>query len=149
MCPSVSAFAAVLLRRRHGTTGVRCGAATRTSFRGRIGASVNGVRTVRHLRMRGTFKRLSVGRRMIADLMRYGEKIPAVPAERRMNLSALVAARQARGDRVPWTGIFIKAFALTAQEMPALRRVYMGVPWGHLYEYRATVASLAIERADG
>jgi hypothetical protein len=99
--------------------------------------------------MRGTFKRLSVGRRMIADLMRYGEKIPAVPAERRMNLSALVAARQARGDRVPWTGIFIKAFALTAQEVPALRQVYMGVPWGHLYEYRATVASLAIERADG
>jgi hypothetical protein len=43
--------------------------------------------------------------------------------------------------------VFIKGFALTAQEFPELRRVYLKYPWPHLYEYGNSVAALTVERS--
>jgi hypothetical protein len=63
-----------------------------------------------------------------------------------MDLGALVAARAANVGRPSWSAIFIKAFALVADETPDLRRTYVKYPWGHLYEYPSSVASMAVER---
>lgn len=96
--------------------------------------------------MRGKSIRLSASRRLVCDLLEAAASVPAIPVQRRVRLGALLAARGAHPSRPPWTALFIKAFALVAAEMPELRRAYVKLPWGHLYEYPVSVASLAVER---
>jgi hypothetical protein len=49
-------------------------------------------------------------------------------------------------ERPGWPALFLKAYAQVADELPALRRAYLGLPWPHLREYPANVASVAVER---
>ena len=96
--------------------------------------------------MRGRCIPLSPTRRIVCDFMRMSRNVPTIPIERKMALGRLVAARAAAKDRLPWSAIFMKAYALAAAEMPVLRRAYVGFPAPHLYEYGESVASLAVER---
>jgi hypothetical protein len=96
--------------------------------------------------MRGRRISLSPPRRIITDLMRIAATVPSVPVERLMDLSALIATRTNLRERPPWVGIFAKAYALTAQEFPELRRTFVKWPWSYLYEYQASVAAVTIER---
>lgn len=96
--------------------------------------------------MRGKPLRLSRPRRLIADLMHFAAGVPTVPVQRRMNLAAVAAARDGNPDRPPWAAVFVKGFALVAAEFPEFRRAYCKFPRPHLYEYPASVASVAVER---
>lgn len=96
--------------------------------------------------MRGRFVGLSVARRIVVETMRVTRDVPNVAIVRRMNLGALVAARGTDADAAPWSAILVKAFALVADEQPALRRGYMKFPWAHFYEYPTSIAGVAIER---
>ncbi len=97
--------------------------------------------------MRGKRLPLSVPRRIVTDVMRFAAKIPSLPVERMMNLSAVVAARAACPTRPPWACIFTKAFGMAAQEFPELRRAFLKWPWPHLYEYPASIAGITVERS--
>jgi hypothetical protein len=99
--------------------------------------------------MRGTPIRLSPCRRFICDLLHSARAVPTVPVQRRMPLAAVVEARRARRQRPAWSAIFTKAYARVALAMPELRRAYVKFPWPHLYEYPASVASVAVERDCG
>jgi hypothetical protein len=83
---------------------------------------------------------------MITDLMRFAAAIPSVPVERVMDLSAVMAARNDCAKRPAWVAILAKAYGLTAQEFPELRRTFVKWPWPHLYEYQSSVAGLTVER---
>jgi len=96
--------------------------------------------------MRGRWRPLSVPRRIVTDLMRFAITIPTVPVERVMELSAVMAARAACAERPPWVAILAKAYGLTAQEFPELRRTFVKWPWPHLYEYQSSIAALTVER---
>ncbi|MBB5754471.1 hypothetical protein [Prosthecomicrobium pneumaticum] len=96
--------------------------------------------------MRGRCIPLSPTRRIVCDFMRMSRDVPTIPIERPMALGRLVAARDAARERLPWSAIFMKAYALTAAEMPVLRRAYVRFPTAHLYEYGESVASIAVER---
>jgi hypothetical protein len=72
--------------------------------------------------------------------------VPLVCAERRMDLGALIAARRAWQPRPSWSAIFVKAFALVAADISALRRSYIHFPWPHLYEHRISVATVNVDR---
>src|SRR5262245_10131990 len=89
---------------------------------------------------------LSPFRRLVVDLMHFSQQTPAVAIERRMNLSALAAARLACFHRPGWTVLFSKAFALVARTYPELRRAYMPLPWTRFYEHPYSTVSLNIER---
>ena len=52
----------------------------------------------------------------MTDLLHFAMKVPSVPAERRLSLGAVVAARAQCAARPPWTAIFAKAYAMVAQE---------------------------------
>jgi hypothetical protein len=88
-------------------------------------------------------------RRFTCDLLRVARQLPTVPVERRMNLAAVAAARQAALPRPSWCAVFTKAYALVAAATPELRRAYLSFPWPHLYEHHHNVASIAIERQIG
>jgi hypothetical protein len=72
--------------------------------------------------------------------------IPTIPVQRWMNIAPVVAARSALTSRPSWTSIFIRAFSLTAQKHPELRRVYVPGRSPHLWESHTSVAMVAIER---
>lgn len=93
-------------------------------------------------------RRLALGRSraLVLDLLRLSQGVPIFPVERQMDLSELAAARSASSLRVSWVVLFIKAFALVAQEMPAFRRCYLAWPWAHLYEYPQSVAMVTVNR---
>jgi hypothetical protein len=96
--------------------------------------------------MRGRWVRLSAPRRFLGDILHFASKIPTVPVQRRMNLAEVAAARAAIPARPGWPAVFVKAYALVAQEVPALRRAYVALPWPHLCEYPTSAASVAVER---
>jgi pyruvate/2-oxoglutarate dehydrogenase complex dihydrolipoamide acyltransferase (E2) component len=96
--------------------------------------------------MRGRAIRLSLPRRLVIDLLHFGAAIPTVPVQRRMAIAPVVAARATCRQKPRWTAIFAKAYALTAREFPALRRVYVKIPWPHLYEYAESHAYIVVER---
>jgi hypothetical protein len=89
---------------------------------------------------------LSPFRRLVTDLMRFSQRVPAVTIERRMNLAALVVARQRCTPRPGWAVVFAKAFALVARSHPELRRSYMAFPWARLYEHPSSTVALNVER---
>lgn len=89
---------------------------------------------------------LSPFRRLVTDLMRFSQRVPAVTVERRVNLAALVAARRRCTPRPAWAVVFAKAFALVARDRPPLRRSYMAFPWARLYEHPYSTVALNVER---
>jgi hypothetical protein len=93
--------------------------------------------------------RLSLARRFLCDFLHFAQSVPAVVAERRMNLQPLVAARQQVWQRPCWYALFVKAYALVASQDPLLRRCYRPWPWPHLYEHGCNVASVPICRPVG
>jgi hypothetical protein len=96
--------------------------------------------------MRGKIVPLSRPRRLIADLMHFAAAVPSIPVQRRMNLATVAAARRACAERPPWAAVFVKGLTLVAAEAPPLRRAYCKLLAPHLYEYPASVASVAVER---
>jgi len=77
--------------------------------------------------------------------MHFSQQVPAVTAERPMNLGALIAARLAAPTRPSWTVIFSKAFAMLGRDYPDLRRCYLKCPQ-RLYEHPHNIAALNVER---
>src|SRR5947209_2189270 len=98
---------------------------------------------------KGRNLRLSLPRRFICDLLHFARQVPTVPVQRRMNLAAVVAARQAAAPRPSWPAIFTKAYAFVCAARPELRRSYLSFPRPHLYEHPIAVASVAVERRFG
>src|ERR1700741_4560104 len=96
--------------------------------------------------MYGKAIRLSPPRRLITDIMRFAGTVPSVPVERLMGLGDLIAVRREFTDRPPWVGIFAKAMALTARELPELRRAYKKWFSPHLDEYEVSGAAVTIDR---
>jgi hypothetical protein len=99
--------------------------------------------------MRGQPKSLSVARALMTDLTWASGGASLIGIARSIPAHELAAARKAAAERIPWVIIFAKAFALTAEEFPCLRQVYLPAPWPHLYEYPASVASITVERTVG
>src|SRR5262245_61969807 len=96
--------------------------------------------------MRGRPIKLSAARRLVGDLMRFSIRVPRVTVQRQMNLGPLLDARKAQVARPSWTVLFLKGYALLAQEVPEFRRAYVKLPRPQLYEYPESVASVAHER---
>ena len=96
--------------------------------------------------MRGRTLKLSAGRRLVVDLMRFSIKIPRVTVQRQMKLAPLQDARMAQQTRPSWTVLFLKGYALLSRDTPELRRAYIKFPKPQLYEYPESIASVAHER---
>jgi hypothetical protein len=90
--------------------------------------------------------RITPFRRLVIDLMTFSQKVPTVTIDRRMNLGALVAARQVCSPRPTWTALFTKAYSLVAAREPLLRRCYMSLPFPRFYEHPKNIVTLNIGR---
>jgi len=97
---------------------------------------------------------LSNARACIGDVALLGREIPLFPVERTMQLGGLAAARGRAVPRIGWAAVFLKAYAVVAENMPALRTwIVRGAPHGfRLRDRLATsaesVATLAVNRVE-
>jgi hypothetical protein len=94
--------------------------------------------------MRGRRIALSPPRRLLTDLSPLSHGFPRATLLARINVAALMEPRDRA--RIPWPVVFAKAYALVAAGSPPLRRVYVKLPWPHLYELPQSVASIIVER---
>jgi hypothetical protein len=94
----------------------------------------------------GHRKRLSIPRRFVGDLLHASRHTPIITFERRMDLTAVAAARKAVAHPPAWVLLFTKAFATVAARRPELRQTYLPRPWPHLWQADENLASIAVER---
>ena len=66
--------------------------------------------------MRGTVRKISMPRRLVADLMHASIRVPFVSLARPLNIRRLLEARAQAAQPPGWAAIFVKAFALVAKE---------------------------------
>jgi hypothetical protein len=90
--------------------------------------------------------RIPYSRRLSWDLLWFNQSVPLCGHDRYCNLSALAAARKAADVRISWPAIFLKAYALVAQEVPELRQTWHRWPWAHLYQHPSSVGTLTVQR---
>src|SRR3954470_23087044 len=98
--------------------------------------------------MRGRRRKLSVPRRLVADLMHASKQVPFVSLRRSLDIGALIEARSASPEPAGWAAIFAKAFCLVARDEPVLRTLYLKWPWPHFYELPRSVGMVAIARVE-
>ena len=67
--------------------------------------------------MRGTVRKITLPRRLVADLMHASMRVPFVSLCRPLHVRALLEARALAAQRPGWAAIFVKAFALVAQDL--------------------------------
>jgi hypothetical protein len=85
-------------------------------------------------------------RRLSWDLLNFHRQIPLCAHDRQMNLAEISAARRECVQRVSWPALFIRAYAIVAQEIPELRQTWYAWPWAHLYQHNNSVATLTVQR---
>jgi hypothetical protein len=98
--------------------------------------------------MRGTVRKISLPRRLIADLMHASIRVPFVSLARPLNIRPLLEARALATQSPGWAAIFAKAFSLVAKEQPVLRTLYAKWPRPSFYELPCSVALVAIARVE-
>jgi hypothetical protein len=98
--------------------------------------------------MRGTARKISLPRRLVADLMHASIGVPFVSLRRNLNIRELLEARALVAQPPGWAAIFVKAFSLVAKEQPILRTLYAKWPWPHFYELPRSVGMVAIARVE-
>jgi len=98
--------------------------------------------------MRGTVRKITLPRRLVADLMHASMRVPFVSLTRPLHVRGLSEARAQAAQRPGWAAIFVKAFALVAKEEPVLRTLYVKWPMPAFYELPRSVAMVAIARVE-
>ncbi len=98
--------------------------------------------------MRGTIRKISMPRRLIADLMHASMRVPFVSLARPLNVRQLLEARSLARQPPGWAAIFVKAFSLVAKDEPILRTLYAKWPWPGFYELPCSIAMVAIARVE-
>lgn len=98
--------------------------------------------------MRGTVRKISMPRRLVADLMHASMRVPFVSLSRALNVRQLLEARALAAEPPGWAAIFVKAFALVAKDQPVLRTLYAKWPWPSFYELPRSIAMVAIARIE-
>src|SRR6202171_2056542 len=98
--------------------------------------------------MRGTVRKITIPRRLVADLMHASIRVPFVSLARSLNIRSLIEARAQMARPPGWAAIFVKAFALVAKEQPALRTLFVKWPYARFYELPRSVAMVTIARVE-
>jgi hypothetical protein len=98
--------------------------------------------------MRGTVRKISLPRRLVADLMHASIRVPFVSLSRPLDIRQLLEARALAAQPPGWAAIFVKAFSLVAKDEPVLRTLYAKWPWPSFYELPRSIAMVAIARVE-
>ena len=93
--------------------------------------------------------RIPRSRRLTWDLLWFHRSVPLVGHDRLCHLTALSQRRSDCPVRISWPAMFIRAFALTAQQFPELRQTWYRWPVGSIYQHPFNVAAVTVHRMIG
>ena len=79
-------------------------------------------------------------------MLHFGQKVPLVVLERRMQLGDVAQARAAVRIKPSWFAVFAKAYAIVSAQRPVLRRSYLSLPWPRFFEHARNIAVMPVER---
>jgi hypothetical protein len=89
---------------------------------------------------------LSSSRALVLDGLAFAREVPLFAVEKEFDLALVARLRTSRQRRIGWTTLFLKAYAIVAQEIAPLRQALVQWPWSHLVEATASVGMVAISR---
>jgi hypothetical protein len=96
--------------------------------------------------MKGRRLSLPLGRRIVADLSHLSIGSPRAVVLGRIDVGNARDARMHATPRIAWPALFMKAYGLAAREVPELRRIYVKLPWPHVYQLPSSVGAVVVER---
>ena len=89
---------------------------------------------------------ISINRTLVLDGLHYARHVPLYPVEKVIDLAEVAALRKQTPRRISWAVVFVKAYALAAQNHPPLRRMFVRWPWKHLVEFSHSTAMVVVDR---
>ncbi|HEY2760878.1 MAG TPA: hypothetical protein VGI75_09045 [Pirellulales bacterium] len=89
---------------------------------------------------------ISINRRLVLDGLYFAQRVPLYPIEMSFDLSDVAELRQQAQRRISWAAIFIKAYAITAEQHRPLRQAYIRWPWPHIIEEAQSTAMVVVNR---
>jgi hypothetical protein len=93
--------------------------------------------------------RIPRSRSLVVDILRLHQRNLTVAHNRYMQLAEVADARSRSPIRISWSALFIKAWAEVSSSHPILRQTWRDWPWGHIFQHRESVATLAVNRQHG
>jgi hypothetical protein len=93
-------------------------------------------------------RRLPRSRRLVTDLLYFSKKLPSQPVARDIRIPELAMLRKS-GDpnqRISWSALFLKAYALLSVRQPLLRQCYFPYPWQHIYQHDCSIGRITVAR---
>ena len=85
-------------------------------------------------------------RRLPLDVLHFHRQVDTCAHDRQFDLSRIAELRSRLPNRISWSVLFIKAFAIVAANRPVLRQTFQRWPWAHIYLHPYSVAMLATHR---
>jgi hypothetical protein len=95
---------------------------------------------------RGVSRRVTIGRRIVAEFLYQARNVPLVAIRREFAIPHVAAVRAETQPRVSWIALFTRAYGLAARRHAALRRNWMSFPWPRIYEHPVSSAAVLVER---
>jgi hypothetical protein len=95
---------------------------------------------------KGVRLKVSPARRLVLELLHHARKVPSLPLAKTFDLADLAAARGEASSPPSWVAIFMRAYGLSAENHPELRRAFIRWPLPHFYEHPHSECAVLIER---
>jgi hypothetical protein len=89
---------------------------------------------------------ITINRRLVLDGLQFAQGVPLYPIEKSFELAELAELRKSADMRISWAAIFVKAYAITAQQHRPLRQAYLRWPCPHLVEESHSTAMVVVNR---
>lgn len=90
--------------------------------------------------------KLSNGRRLVCDIVRLANKVPAYGLIKDVDVRPLTEVRKHIQPKLAWTTIMMKAYAQVGCRIPELRQHYVSFPWPQIYQHDRNVAMVVVSR---
>lgn len=90
--------------------------------------------------------RIPRSRNLPIDVLHFSRQVPSCAHDRIIDVSRLAELRDECPQRISWSLLFLKAYAMVAQQNAVLRQTWMKWPWPHIYQHPTNVAMLVTRR---
>ncbi len=90
--------------------------------------------------------KLTNGRRLVDDVIHMANKMPMAGLSGDFDSGLVAKFRRYTTPKIAWNVLYMKAYACVCRNNSALRRSYVGFPWGHLYEHHENVCMMTMAR---
>ena len=90
--------------------------------------------------------RLTGNRQLVDDVLRIASQFPSAGLVGDFDASEIARLRRKTRPKISWNVLYMKAFAIVADNVPQLRQIYVNSFFPYLYQHHDNVCMLTINR---